>query len=95
MLHLVARFHARDGCEAQVAAALRDQILKVRAEPGCISIAAMRATRDPRLFFIVSRWQDEAAFDIHAALATTQRFVETMQALIDHPFDPSRAVEIA
>ena len=90
-LSIFARFHAREGQEANVAAALREVLPASRAEPGCIAIDAFAATRDPRLFYIQSRWIDEAAFDLHATLAHTKRFVERMTPLIDHPFEVTRA----
>ena len=93
-LVIFARFHAREGLEAEVAAALCEQVRKARAEPGCRAIGAFRSTRDSRSFFIHSRWENEEAFDAHAMLPNTQRFVDTMQALIDHPFEAARAREI-
>jgi quinol monooxygenase YgiN len=94
-LTIFARFHARPGSERAVAEALREQVGPVRDEPGCLDIHAFRSTRDPRLFYIHSRWTDEAAFEVHAVLPRTVRFVETMQALIDHPFEATRAEQIS
>lgn len=94
-LVIFARFHARDGMEDDVELALREQVPKARAEPGCLSIHAYRSSRNPQLFWIHARWKDEAAFDVHAELANTGRFVEHMETLIDHPFDATRAVAIA
>jgi quinol monooxygenase YgiN len=54
----------------------------------------VRGTRDPLLFVILSRWVDEAAFEAHAALPHTVRFLETVTPLIDHPLDVARAVKI-
>jgi len=93
-LFIVARFHAREGQEAAVGTALREQVSRARAEPGCLEIGAFRSTRDPRLFWIASRWADEAAFEVHAELVNTSRFVERMQQLIDHPFEAARASRI-
>jgi quinol monooxygenase YgiN len=93
-LTIIARFHAREGHEDAVEFALREQVPKVRPEPGCLSISALRSTRDARLFFIHSRWRDEAAFDAHAELANTQAFIVRMQSLIDHPFEANRTVVI-
>jgi len=90
-LFIFARFHTREGHEAAAAAVLRDQVKGVRKEPGCIAIHAYRSVRDPRLFYIHSRWTDEAAFGAHAELARTVRFVERMETLIDHPFEATRA----
>jgi quinol monooxygenase YgiN len=89
-LFIFARFHAREGQEDAVEAAMRDMLGPVRAECGCVAIEAFRSTRDPRLFYIHSRWIDEAAFDIHAGLPHTVRFVERVQPLIDHPLDVTR-----
>jgi quinol monooxygenase YgiN len=35
-----------------------------------------------------SRWTDEAAFEAHAQLPKTDRFIEPMQKLVDHPVEP-------
>jgi quinol monooxygenase YgiN len=89
-LFIFARFHAREGQEAAVEATVHDVVGPTRAEPGCIAIAAYRSVRDPRLFWIHSRWIDEAAFEIHAELPHTVRFLERVQPLIDHPLDITR-----
>ncbi len=90
-LFIFARFHAREGKEADLAALLRKQIPCVRTEPGCLMIDAYRSTRDPRLFFIHSRWADEAAFEVHAELGNTVEFIERAESLIDHPLDVTRS----
>lgn len=89
-LTIFGRFHAREGCEAQVAAAIAEVVPPTRAEPACLGIEGYRDLRDPRLFFIHSTWPDEAAFELHAGLPHTVRFLETVQALIDHPLDVRR-----
>src|SRR5687767_14425185 len=70
-LFIFARFHARPGCEAAVAEALLAVIAPTAEEPGCLGVHALRSTRDPRLFYIHSRWRDEAAFETHASLPHT------------------------
>ena len=89
-LFIFARFHAREGQEDAVAAALRHEIGYSRAEPGCLMHDAYRSLRDPRLLFIHSRWTDEAAFETHAQLPHTVRFIERVQPLIDHKLDVTR-----
>ena len=88
---IFARFHAPEGQEDALAEVLREQVGPVREEPGCLAIDAFRSTRDPRLFYIHSHWTDEAAFETHAALPRTEDFVARAQALIDHPFEATRA----
>jgi quinol monooxygenase YgiN len=90
-LFIFGRFHARPGDESTVEDALRNVVGPSREEVGCLSIQAFRSARDPRLFYIHSRWVDEAAFDHHAGLPQTVRFIERVQALIDHPLDVTRA----
>ena len=93
-LCIFARFHARPGNEGAVAEALRYTIAHSRKERGCLSIHAFRSIRDPRLFYIHSRWKDEAAFEHHVGLPHTVRFVERVEPLIDHPLDVTRAEQI-
>jgi quinol monooxygenase YgiN len=89
-LTIFARFHAREGKEEAVAAELRDAVVRVRKEPGCLGIEVYRSVRDSRLFFLHSRWINEAAFDNHVARPETNQFVDRVQPLIDHPFDVTR-----
>jgi quinol monooxygenase YgiN len=93
-LFIFARFHARPGHEAAVAEALRDVLAPTREEPGCLGIHAFRSVRDPRLFYIHSRWRGEAAFEHHAGLPHTVRFVARVEPLIDPPLDVTRAERI-
>ena len=93
-LFIFARFHAREGQQDAVAAALRDVVPPTRQEPGCRAIGAFRSTRDPHLFYIHSRWADEAAFEAHAELPHTVRFLARVQSLIDHPLDVTRALPL-
>ena len=74
-LYIFARFYARPGQEEAVESALRDTVAPSREEPGCVSIHAFRSVRDRRLFYIHSRWKDEAAFEVHAGLPHTVRFL--------------------
>src|SRR5262245_25364333 len=90
-LFIFARFHARPGQETGVENALHKVIPPSRQERGCLSIHAFRSNRDSRLFYIHSRWVDEAAFDNHVGQPHTVQFVEEMQPLIDHELDTTRA----
>ena len=94
-LFIFARFHARPGQEDAVESALRETVAPSREEPGCLSIHAFRSVRDRRLFYIHSRWKDEAAFEVHAGLPHTVRFIERVAPLIDHPLDVNRTERLA
>jgi quinol monooxygenase YgiN len=88
---IFGRFRAREGQADAVAAAIAEVVPATRAEPDCRMIEAHRSVQDPRLFFIHSRWPDEAAFERHAALPHTVAFLVRVQPLIDHPLDVARA----
>jgi quinol monooxygenase YgiN len=88
---IFGRFHAREGQADAVAAAIAEVVPVTRTEPDCLWIEAHRSVQDPRLFFIHSRWTDEAAFERHAVLPHTVRFLARVQPLIDHPLDVARA----
>jgi len=90
-LFIFARFYSLPGQESAVAEALRDVLGPSREEEGCLSIHAFRSIRDPRLFYVHSRWTNAAAFDLHAKLPHTVHFIERVEPLIDHPVDVTRA----
>ena len=85
------RFHARAGEENAVEQAPRDVAGPSRREPGCVGFHVFRSTRELRLYYIHSRWRDEAAFDTHAGLAHTIQFLNRMKQLIDEPREVTRA----
>jgi quinol monooxygenase YgiN len=91
-LFIFARFHARPSQETDVENALRKVIAPTRQESGCLSIHAFRSIKDARLFYIHSRWVDEAAFDNHVGLPHTVQFVQEVQPLIDHALETTRAM---
>ncbi len=88
--YVFVRLHAREGEEGGVEEALRDVTGPSRAEAGCLSFHTFRSMRDPRIFFIHSRWVDEAAFRVHAELPHTARFLARVDALLDQPRDVTR-----
>ncbi len=88
--YVFVRLHAREGQEGVVEEALREVTGPSRAEPGCLSFHIFRSMRDPRLFYIHSRWVDEATFQLHAELPHTVRFLKRVDALLDQPRDVTR-----
>jgi quinol monooxygenase YgiN len=90
-LDVFARFHAAPGQEDRMAEVLREQTGAVRLEPGCLFIQGCRSTRERGQFFLFSRWVDEPAFQVHADLPTTDRFISRMESMSDHPVDVNRS----
>jgi quinol monooxygenase YgiN len=94
-LFIFGRFRARAGNEDALEEAVRKVVVRSREEAGCLEIHGFRSVRDPRLFYIHSRWVDEAAFNLHADLPHTVEFIKRAEALIDHPLDVTRAEKVA
>jgi quinol monooxygenase YgiN len=93
-VHFIVRFEPRPGKEV----AFRQELLLVigasRAETGCVGIQAFESLRAPRVFAIHSEWVDEAAFDWHAQLPHTIRFLRAAEDLLTHPVQGLRSRQI-
>lgn len=85
-IFVFARLHARPGKDGEVCQAMFEIQGPTRQELGCLSYGAFRSIRDPAEFYIHTRWKDLAAFERHAELPHTIRFVESVEPLLDHPF---------
>lgn len=62
---IAAKIKAKAGSEAQVEAAFREMITKVRSEPGTLSYILHKSVQDPTLFFFYETYVDQAAVDAH------------------------------
>jgi len=78
--------------------AFREEMLRViepaRTEIGCLAIRAFESLREPLVFAIHSEWVDEAAFELHARLPHTVRFLRAAEELLTHPVEGLRTREI-
>jgi len=84
-VHVFVRFEPLAGR----AVAFREELLRVveasRAEPGCLAMHAFESLREPSVYAIHSEWVDEAAFEFHARLPHTVRFLAAAEELLSHP----------
>jgi quinol monooxygenase YgiN len=64
---VLATYKVKKGEGEQVATALRAMIQPTRDEPGCRLYEVQRSLEDPLVFFLYERYDDEAAFQAHAA----------------------------
>jgi quinol monooxygenase YgiN len=95
VLFVFVRLHAHPGHEADVEAAILRVVDASRREPGCVGMDAFRSVRASQLFYIHSKWIDEAAFDHHATLAHTRQFIEEVDAMLDERREVTRTSRIA
>ena len=94
-VHFFVRFEPLAGKDNE----FREELLRVveptRAENGCFSIDVFESLREPFVFAIHSEWADEAAFELHAQLPHTVRFLEAAARLLAHPVQGLRSRQIA
>ncbi len=94
-VHFFVRFEP----SPDVAMEFRGELLRIveptRAERGCRSIRVFESLREPIAFAIHSEWQDEAAFELHAQLPHTVRFIAAAERILGRSVQGLRAREIA
>ena len=83
---IFARLHAAPGKRDSVREAMWRIQGPTRKEPGCLSYGAFESLRDPDEFVIHTHWKELSAFEAHAELPHTVRFVAEVEPLLDHPF---------
>jgi quinol monooxygenase YgiN len=92
-VHFIVRFEPRPGMETR----FREELLRVvhptQAEAGCLSIRVYESLKEPAGFAIHSEWVDEAAFELHARLPHTVRFLKAAEELLTHPVQGLRSRE--
>jgi len=93
--YVFVRLYARLSEEQAVEDALREVMRPSREEKGCLSFHWFRSMRDARLFFIHSRWVDEAAFQKQADFEHTERFLKKVDPLLEQPREVTRTQRIA
>ena len=86
-VHVFAVFHARAGAGPELEAAIREVGGPSRAEPDCLHWQAFRSVRVADEYHMHSTWTDRAAFEHHASLPHTRRFLAAVAASTDHPLN--------
>jgi quinol monooxygenase YgiN len=94
-MDFIVRFEPQPGKEAKFRDALLAVVGPTREEPGCLKIRVFESIGEPARFAIHSEWMDEAAFELHALLPHTVRFLAAAKELLTHPVDGLRVREIA
>lgn len=72
---VTALWGAKEGEEDAVREILETLAPLCLAEPGCRQFTVHRSTEDPRLFLLYEQYDDEAAFEAHAASEHVERYV--------------------
>jgi quinol monooxygenase YgiN len=89
-VHFFVRLEPLPGKDLEFQLELLRVVEASRSEAGCLAIHAFESFREPRVFTIHSEWVDEAAFELHAQLPHTVRFIEAARELLTHPIEGLR-----
>jgi len=93
-LYIFGRFLVLDGKESAFEAALGEVVTATRAEAGCVEVHGYRGVRNARLYYLHSRWKDVEAFEAHAKLPHTEKFLERVEKLLAEARDVKRCERI-
>ena len=89
-VHVVARYTAKAGKDAELAAVLSALIAPSRREIGCYQYDLLRNPEDPLDFCFVERWESDRAFEQHSASAHVTNARTQVQPLVEQPADVRR-----
>jgi len=93
-VHFLVRFEPLPGKAIEFREGLLRVVEPTRAEIGCIGIHVFESLREPFVFAIHSEFLDEAAFELHARLPHTVRFLGAAEKLLTHPVQGLRSRQI-
>ena len=93
-VHTFVRLESLPGKAMEFREELLRALKPTRAETGCLAIHVFESLREPCVFTIHSEWADEAAFEGHAQLPHTVRFLAAAEKLLTHPVQALRTREI-
>jgi quinol monooxygenase YgiN len=93
-VHFLVRFEPLPGKAMEFRAELLRVLDPTQTEIGCLAIHVFESLREPFAFAIHSEWVDEAAFELHARLPHTVRFLDAAKQLLTHPVEGLRSREM-
>jgi len=93
-IHFLVQFEPQPGKDGEFRVELMRVVGPSRAEAGCVGMRVFESIRKPVVFAIHSEWVDEEAFELHAGLAHTVRFLGAAEELLTHPVRGLRSHEI-
>jgi quinol monooxygenase YgiN len=85
-VHVIARSVARKGKEGQLRALLHGMLAPTRAESGCRLYELYESDAKGRFYFYET-WESQAALDEHAASPHFKHLEQTIEELIQGPFE--------
>ncbi|MDN5857774.1 MAG: antibiotic biosynthesis monooxygenase [Pseudonocardia sp.] len=95
LLTVVATMRAKEGQEQALRELLEGLIEPTMAEKDCVFYALHQHTQDPRQFFFIENWTDQAALDAHLATPHLQAALPRIPELLEGELVISTLARIA
>lgn len=89
-VHVVARFLAKAGKEAELTTVLNALIAPTRRELGCYQHDLLIGVAEPRDFCVVERWGSDKSLDEHLATPHLKTALTQVEGLVEAPPDIRR-----
>ncbi len=83
-LTLLAKVTAKAGCEGKLFPELEAMVAPSRQEEGCLKYVLHRLPGEPRTFWFVEEWKDEAALAEHNQTSHYKRLKERTADFVEH-----------
>jgi quinol monooxygenase YgiN len=90
----VAEFHAFQGKEQELVAALHILMGPTHKEEGCLRYELNQASNDPRCVTFIEKWKNQDAFDQHCATSYIKNFFDNLRPLLVEEFEVTLYREI-
>ena len=82
--HFIVRFTPKEGRADDFRRIMVETAVHSRAEADCVGLEMFESLREPKEFSLHSVWTSEDAFEHHATLPHTERFIEASRELLTH-----------
>ena|SRR5687767_12383057 len=89
-VHVIARFVAKAGKEAELTSVLNALIAPTRRELGCYQHDLLIGAGEPRDFCVVERWGSDKSLDEHLATPHLKGALTQIEPLVETPPDIRR-----
>lgn len=83
MMVVIGTARARNGCRAELVAALDRMVAATEHDDGCVEYRFAADVRDPDVIVGVELWRDRAALDDHMTHDHTATFLAAVPDLVD------------
>ena len=80
---VIAKATAKAGAEAQFEKVIREAIAPTHAEKGCIKYGLHRSIDNPRVFYMIEKWDSKESLDRHLRSTHIQKLFQVLPSCLE------------